>query len=480
MPRLLPPGRNRGDRSATVALVLLLSVSPMTRGQDSRSPARPAPAPAGPITVGTLVVLKAPDLRVRAVGDGRPAPIDRGTGLRVERGDGTYLMVSSPDGRHGWVGGAQVIALDRALEHFEQAIAQDPKNADAYRMRGRLRAARGELDAALADFDQAIQLDPERARAYLDRGGLLTRRGQLDRAITDLDAAIRLDPDDAEAHAARGDARAARGDFPRAVADYTEALRRVPGDPDLFARRGLAWMKRHDTRQAIADFDTAIELDPRNASLYLQRGLAWSRRGDHDPAMEDYDEAIRLAPTDAEAYVARATEWEKDLKLDRALDDYQQAIAIDPKATAAYEGRGRIWRKRGEYDRVVANFAEFARIMPDDPLGHRALAWMLATCDRDDIRDGRRALAEAKAACELTKWTDPACIEALAAACAEVGDFDAAVGWQSRAVSLFTAKIDRVDRRLAATKTRDADLSHRLYLYKKRLPYHERSDRAVR
>ena len=115
------------------------------------------------------------------------------------------------------------------------------------------------------------------------------------------------------------------------------------------------------------------------------------------------------------------------------MADYQKAIALDPRAILAYDGRGRIWKGSGEYEKVVANFAELARMVPDDPLGHREVAWLLATCDRDADRDGRRALQEATTACELTKWADPVCLDALAAACAEVGDFDAAVKWQTRA-----------------------------------------------
>ena len=119
-------------------------------------------------------------------------------------------------------------------------------------------------------------------------------------------------------------------------------------------------------------------------------------------------------------------------------------------------------------------------MVPDEPLGHRALAWILATCDRDEIRDGRRAVAEATVACRLTNWEDVDCLEAMAAACAEVGDFDAAVKWQSGAIEVFNAGLDRADRRLLAKKRQDADLSHRLSRYKKKLTYRERPDRAIR
>lgn len=286
--------------------------------------------------------------------------------------------------------------------------------------------------------------------------------------------------EDARTCTARGDDHAESGDLNRAIADYTEAIKLDPRYAPAYSRRASAWVKKHEYRRAIADYTAAIQLEPDQPATYLLRGSAWSRQGDHAPAMADFDQAIRLAPNDAGAYIARASEWEKDLKAEQALADYQRAIALDPRSIPAYEGRGRIWRKGGENEKVVANFAALARMLPDDPIGHRELAWILATCDKDSIREGGRALREATAACELTKWADPGCLEALAAACAEVGDFESAVDWQTRALEIFAANNDRVDRRLIAKKRQDADMNHRLYRYRRRMAYHERPDGAAR
>ena len=108
-------------------------------------------------------------------------------------------------------------------------------------------------------------------------------------------------------------------------------------------------------------------------------------------------------------------------------------------------------------------------------LTHR-VAWLLATCDQDSVRDGPRALGEATIACNLTQWKDPRSLESLAAAHAEVGDFDAAVQWQTRALQVFTAGNDKADRRIKFRQ--DAAMNLRLYRYKRRMPHHERPDRA--
>ena len=148
-------------------------------------------------------------------------------------------------------------------------------------------------------------------------------------------------------------------------------------------------MKKHNHQKATADYSAAIAIDPGNPSYFLSRGYVWSRQADHARAMADFDEAIRLAPNFAGAYISRGIEWEKDLQPDKAMADYQKAISLDPKATIAYECRGRIWKGRGEFDKAVANFADLAHMTPDDPLGHRELAWLLATCAQKAVRDGQ-------------------------------------------------------------------------------------------
>ena len=57
---------------------------------------------------------------------------------------------------------------------------------------------------------------------------------------------------------------------------------------------------------------------------------------------------------------------------------------------------------------------------------------VLATCPEDRIRDGKRAVELAKRACELSSRQVATCVETLAAAYAEAGDFEAACDTQAR------------------------------------------------
>ena len=90
-------------------------------------------------------------------------------------------------------------------------------------------------------------------------------------------------------------------------------------------------------------------------------------------------------------------------------------------------------------------------------------AWLWATCPDAKHRDGKRAVASATRACELSKWKEAAHIGSLAAASAEAGDFEAAVTWQSRANELYA---DAGDQKKG---------EERLRLYRVKRPYREPS-----
>jgi tetratricopeptide (TPR) repeat protein len=228
--------------------------------------------------------------------------------------------------------------------------------------------------------------------------------------------------------------------------------------------QGKAAYERGDFDTAIACLTEAIRLDPTPASVYSDRGGTYATKGDYDKAIADYTEAIRHDPTFTEAYNNRGMVYQIKREFDKAIADYTEAIRLDPWNGAAYGRRGDAYARKGEWDKAIADGEEAVHRQTDDPEAQNTVAWWLATCPKAAVRNGPEAIKYATKACESTQWKAPAFLDTLAAAYAEVGQFDQAVEWQQKALA----------KPAAFSPEELKDYRRRLELYKAGKPYREK------
>jgi tetratricopeptide (TPR) repeat protein len=237
-------------------------------------------------------------------------------------------------------------------------------------------------------------------------------------------------------------------------------IRLVPDDARAYNNRGVAHGAKGERDEAIADFTKAIWLNPDYAGAYYGRSGQYDALRDYDKAVADCTEALRLKPDYAEAHSRRGVAYMRKGEHDKAIADQTEAIRLKPDDAEGYRGRGYTYNVMGDYDKAIADYREAVRIDPHSGSPHNDLAWMLATCSEERVRDGKQAVDNATRACELTKWKEWRALDTLAAACAEAGQFDKAAEFQQKALDM-------------ATKDEKAGCRERLSLYRDGKPYRD-------
>ena len=155
------------------------------------------------------------------------------------------------------------------------------------------------------------------------------------------------------------------------------------------------------------------------------------------------DDVIRLDSNDATAYHNRGIAWVGKGDFDKAITDFTKAIRLDPNYSTAYFNRDNVWANRGGLDKDITDFTEAIRLTPNYTVAYNNLAWLIATCPHSEFRNGPKAVEYANKACELTGWRDARAVSTLAAAYAEVGDFQNALEQQEKAIALLTKDSDQ-------------------------------------
>lgn len=299
-------------------------------------------------------------------------------------------------------------------------------------------------DLSVALLAIGLALAPLRAATEL-KGDLLDAITQTEAALLRSDAATALavssraivaHPRSVPLWTLRAGAALALRDWQAAIADCSMALQLDPAAMPALNHRGGAYLALDDIPHALADFDAALAADPTNSVAFTYRAQIRRLKGDTFRALDDADSAIRHDPNNAAAFTERAAIRAALGDIAAALEDCASALIIGGLNEPAQHLRAMLYLQQADYVRARADFEELldhggelsgpARVQ---------LAWLLATAPLVSVRDGPRASRLAHEAVARASTPDPAALDALAAACAELGDFTAALAAAQRAIT---------------------------------------------
>jgi len=218
----------------------------------------------------------------------------------------------------------------------------------------------------------------------------------------------------------------------------------------------------------------------------INDGNQFLDKRDYQKAFQYYNAAIAQDPTAWGPYVNRAVVFIHQRKWDLALKDLNTVIRLKPGHLLAALLRGGVNAHLGNYGRALDEYDRLVKITASElPLTRaqalNACAWLRATCPDASFRNGKEAVSVATVACKTMTWRDANCIDTLAAAYAETGDFDSAIRFEQQAITAvdkdeLNRSIKEPERRRTATETAVASYQHHLAAYQRHQPWRSNLD----
>ena len=222
-----------------------------------------------------------------------------------------------------------------ALYACEQALRNDPDNADVYNLKGDVLSDLKRYGEALTAFERAIQLDPNSATAYKNKGITLKNLKHYEEALANYERAIQLDPTLASAYGNKVVALMHLKRYEEAMAACEQAFQLGLNSAVALANKGsiLFALKRHEG--ALATLEQAIQLDPGNAEIYNHKGIMLHELKRYEEALTAFERAIQLGPNLAITYSNKGNTLVMLKRYEEALAALERALLLDPNLVAA-------------------------------------------------------------------------------------------------------------------------------------------------
>ncbi|HSK71230.1 MAG TPA: tetratricopeptide repeat protein [Pyrinomonadaceae bacterium] len=198
----------------------------------------------------------------------------------------------------------------QALAIINSAIANNPKNDEAFDWRFRVKTCLGDLVGALDDINTAISLNPQNSGYKNNQASLQQRLGQTDNAvenfnqwIASLEQKLKAAKDTNEkenlkrelmmTYFSRSRIFAKNENFEAMLADLNRA---VEVNPTHYAYqiRARAYKGRKMYAEAVADLTKAIELNAEDAGLLMDRGDVYFLMRKFPEAIADYERILKI------------------------------------------------------------------------------------------------------------------------------------------------------------------------------------------
>ncbi len=303
-----------------------------------------------------------------------------------------------------------------ALERFDVAVRESPRNPMAHYFRGLSQIGKGDPKMGQQDLLKAVEFNPGLLDARLILAEFFLNDRNADLARQQIDAAMNIAPRNTRVLMRLASLKLLEKDMKGAEEIYSKIIQAEADYAPAYVQLGLVQNSSNRQAEALKSFNKALELNPQQTDAlalivgfhvrdekfdaamkvcedqkkkvadspanlamieYLEGNILLAKK-DTKAAEERFKKAIGIEPNNPAAYVALAGIYAREKRFDEAIKEYETILAKNPNFLAGYMAVGTIYDQKGDGEKAEAYYRKALAIKKDFGPAANNLAWNLA------------------------------------------------------------------------------------------------------
>ena len=242
---------------------------------------------------------------------------------------------------------------DEALTQVDAGLQREAALRGARLVRGDILWKQRNLDGALAEYEQAKAQDPKNAKISQRIGAVKIEKKDYAGAEGILTGSINADPSDPDTHFYLAKVKNLRAEHAQAIDAMKNALDRSPQRLEFRLEMGRILRDAAKLTEAISEWQQALKIAPGNPAALEYLGEAFLERGENDKALEQFREILKSAP-DRPGVLGRIAECQyRSSRWSDAIEAFEAALAADPKLAGGAFKVGQCYTNLGKPKQAV-------------------------------------------------------------------------------------------------------------------------------
>ncbi|MBK8267034.1 MAG: tetratricopeptide repeat protein [Planctomycetes bacterium] len=312
---------------------------------------------------------------------------------------------------------------------------------------------RSEEDIAKEALENARKGKPEAAARFLlatmkkgyrgapihrALGEVLMMVGKYDEALVQFREALKIAPKSTTTKLLICTAQIEVGELDQAEITLNEIAEKKPKMHEVVNRLGVIDVKRGRLTEAEKRFRSALDMEPGNGIYRFSLAQCIALQGRDAEALEATDRTLEITPNDANVHLLRGRVLINMEHMQEAASSLQEALDLNPSLEQAYVLLAGVQRDENKHAESIRSLESGQKQLPDSLVIANDLAFSLAACPNESLRDPQRAISLARQICDATFQQDVNFLDTLATAYSAAREY-------AKAAEVITKAIERAE-----------------------------------